>query len=126
MADPALTPEQWAEIKECAADSGYHGPSLIRGPVLYYLSADGTKRLFVVEGYDDPALVDGGTQHALAAFCLHGQDFGFTPEDVALLRYSVALSYDGAEDVLGVATQRTRVLDLAARIEALLPPVSTP
>lgn len=50
-------------------------------------------------------------RHALAALALHGQPFGFTRKDVALLR----------------AANHANVLNsLIARIEALLPPENAP
>lgn len=58
-----------------------------------------------------------GHNHALAALCLHGQDFGFTMEDVVVLR--------GAQSALNFECLDRgfdRPCTLADRIEALLPP----
>lgn len=60
--------------------------------------------------------------HAIAALCLHEQPFGFTREDVTLLR-EVA-----AEGDVGGSRGDTEMIagfeSLIARIEALLPPES--
>lgn len=71
-------------------------------------------------------------RHALAALALHGQSFGFTHEDVTLLRDVLSGPHDTAiEEDEGHSWEvscgedhdaRTRRLDLAARIAALLPP----
>ena len=59
-------------------------------------------------------------RHAMAAVCLHGQPFGFTREDVEVLKaaaqsvYSSMLSEDASEE-------SAKLLSLADRIEALLP-----
>ena len=56
------------------------------------------------------------TAHQCAAIDLHGEPFGFTPEDVATLRALSVSLYKG-----GISEART-VESLADRIEALLPP----
>ena len=60
-------------------------------------------------------------KHHMAAVCLHEQSFGFTREDVELLRETLPA------DVLHLGYQyeeepQAYLLDLADRIEALLPP----
>ena len=55
--------------------------------------------------------------HAMAAAALHGQPFGFTREDVALLRAYADWDLGGRNS--------TDFDDLADRIEALLPPELT-
>ena len=63
-------------------------------------------------------LLQLGGRHAIAATALHGQPFGFTREDVALLREH--FTWDVTCDVSeGAARSGT---SLADRIEALLPP----
>lgn len=58
------------------------------------------------------------SRHATAALCLHGQPFGFTREDVIMLR-AARLRLDGEEQ----EDAWDKSLDsLADRIEALLPP----
>jgi len=49
------------------------------------------------------------SKHGIAAANLHGQPFGFTREDVRVLRQEAGYYHDG-------------IADLADRIEALLPP----
>ncbi len=57
--------------------------------------------------------------HALAAFSLHNQPFGFTREDVELIR---AVAYESLIEMLPLKS-RAAVLDsLADRLSALLPP----
>lgn len=59
-------------------------------------------------------------RHKLAALCLHGQPFGFTREDVAVLReFRQASVYEVSDD------EKDACDDLADRIEALLPPEKT-
>jgi len=57
--------------------------------------------------------------HALAALALQGQPFGFTQEDVKWLRGYAEFRI--GDDFL-LDTERDHLTDLAARIEALLPP----
>jgi hypothetical protein len=113
MTKPALTPEEWAEL--CA--DWY---SVNRGPYLGWPVADGARRLEIeedkVEVHLDPdeytAIPQWGL-HAVAALCLHGQPFGFTWDDVAMLR---------EEGSVGYPETGRKLRDLADRIEALLPP----
>lgn len=55
--------------------------------------------------------------HAVAALALYGQPFGFTREDVKLLRDEAEGEWNGEQMDVG-----RRLLRLADRIEALLPP----
>ena len=52
---------------------------------------------------------------ALSALCLHDQPFGFTREDVEVLTDAVGSVYSSMEG-------SAKLLSLADRIEALLPP----
>lgn len=61
-----------------------------------------------------------GRPHALAALCLHGQPFGFTREDVKVLREIHRYVRDGIEPC--DQYDDSRILAIASRIEALLPP----
>lgn len=54
-------------------------------------------------------------RHAVAALALYGQSYGFTQDDVQLLRGIAA----GHELIMG---RWPRAADLADRIQALLPP----
>lgn len=68
-------------------------------------------------------LPEGITRQGLAAFCLYGQPFGFTREDVKVLKevaeYETNLAYD---DLRHADAWVAPMLLLADRIEALLPP----
>lgn len=67
---------------------------------------------------DDVRQIDVPTKSrpALAALALYGQLFGFTHEDVTQLRLIV-------NEIVGKTPEAAgRVWNLAARIEALLPP----
>lgn len=88
---PALTPEEWNTKELLIAE----------------LHEDG---VLLVGDYGAPRSVDGQERHALAALALYGQPFGFTRDDIALLR---AYAHGGSD---------MRFQDLADRVEALLPP----
>lgn len=95
---PALTPEEWARVRAFGDEA------------VFSVSGPGD-----AEGWGQPALRRQGAPgiHALAALCLHGQPFGFTREDARTLRECV--EHDKPCDI-------PRLLHLADRIEALLPP----
>jgi len=105
---PALTAQEWkkrefsrvGEIGEAAR--------------AYFLDERGLS-LEYGDGIDAWVGVNENALHPLAAFCLHGQPFGFTREDVWHLR--ALLAVNALDD-----TARTRTRDLANRIAALLPP----
>ena len=91
---PALTKEEWGRF---FPDPGKD--ALVRFTTKFYLMD-----------------VD---KHAVAARCLHGQEFGFTGWDARMLWTMAAyadMSPDFTED------QADEFKDLADRIEALLPP----
>lgn len=93
--EPALTPEEWKV-----------------GAKKVYLEI----RQCPIEDGD---LFIEPTHHGLAALLLHGKPFGFTREDVEALREAFQGPFwDGFPG-------RARMLSLAARIEALLPPTPT-
>ena len=96
---PALTPEEWAD-----ALAWPHG-------LKDYLVRP-AERI----GYGDDAPSD---LHRVAALALHGQPFGFTREDVTLLRESRT---EFAASLRASDTDLDLLDSLAARIEALLPP----
>ena len=93
---PALTPDWWERIPDGGVEPKPLGND--------WMALDGW-----------PVKL---TRHALAALCLYGKPFGFTPEDVELLR-NAALDAD-ASDYRGA--DAAAFDDLAARIAALLPP----
>lgn len=67
-------------------------------------------------------------RHALAARALHGQPFGFTWEDVEVLRIAARHEYNEARRGMGdtydplLAHGARRIESIADRIAALLPP----
>ena len=64
-----------------------------------------------------------GGIHKLAAFCLEGQPFGFTREDVEMLREEAGtIALDSGMDRDAWAIAAKNLTNLADRIEALLPP----
>lgn len=97
---PAATREEWVR-----GVTGPAGTVTIAGEVNI---ANGS--LFV--GPDD-MVFDGKERHALAAFALYGQPFGFTREDVEALRAEAYARHDD---------DGKRLASLADRIAALLPP----
>jgi hypothetical protein len=116
---PALTAAEW---------DGFVGPGVRRGNRVITVSrvvkenGYGHGQVLVIEATGKDNLhvalpfLDADC-HALAALALHGQPFGFTREDVALLRDEAESEWNGDEMPTG-----RRLLALAARIEALLPP----
>jgi hypothetical protein len=78
---PALTPEQWAAKRyEWNGTTKRQWESVNVG--------DDGAEVFVGGEYDFGGVKQPATRHALAALCLYGQTFGFTWEDVRLLRLS--------------------------------------
>jgi hypothetical protein len=71
---------------------------------------------------------EGSERHALAALCLHGQPFGFTHEDVDLLKvvtdhWPSLGNYESDADGQHAIYHRVDALQsLADRIGAILPP----
>ena len=60
-------------------------------------------------------------RHALAALALYGQPFGFTWEDVALLREHAEIAIDDRMSLPDLRRWCVLLETLADRIEALLP-----
>ena len=105
---PALTPEEWEMFNKQG-----HGPH--DGPLRDVELRDEVIAVFPQgEGWYGK----GTDRHALAALALHGQPFGFTREDVELLREHIG------RDCHAVHSQAA--MHLADRIAALLPPEPTP
>lgn len=86
--------------------------------------------LNVGDGFDSVTF-SGERRHALAALALHGQPFGFTHEDVALLRKLDRANDYTPHDEFGIIDEQMtgdetqRLRSLAKRIAALLPPDGT-
>lgn len=109
---PALTAEEWAVR---IASDGWRGAIVDFGRC-----ACGSRML---ANLLDPSLLPQ-SRHQLAALALHGQPFGFTREDVVFLRRVAEDEYTATGARL--LPHGERLLALAARIEALLPPETTP
>jgi hypothetical protein len=120
---PAMTAEEWSRARA-------HGLEAEEYPTVRFVLRDGCLDI------ETPADFEASPRdrHALAALALYGQPFGFTRGDVTLL-HNVAHGLDvngepthGILEVLMALTDqeedetRSALLDLAARIEALLPP----
>jgi hypothetical protein len=116
---PALTPENWFAPKvlfrkpEFKGDEGY-GVELIRSK-----SGKPTSDWCTVFDGSWAVTLENDARHALAALALHNQPFGFTREDVKMLRESQIWA-DSTD--LRVNGEPADFEDLADRIEALLPP----
>lgn len=103
---PAMTTAEWAGERDLGG---------------YVDVADGV--IDVGPGYGESAESRDSRMHALAALLLHEQPFGFTREDVGLLRKYADLVAERGE-AIGIDLSATikHTNDLADRIEALLPP----
>jgi hypothetical protein len=118
----ALTPEQWSahdyrqpagELDRWAAEK----PERSGDDSTEYVAKLGLSDhdcVIAMNRAHDRVLVPPPARHALAAFALSGQPFGFTREDVALVRAAA----EGAKP----APSREALNGLAERLEALLPP----
>ena len=115
---PALTAAEWA-----ALESQEHDVRLFRHhPRTDELLEVGLDCWDYGSSTDKPA-----DRHAIAALALHGQPFGFTRADVALVRGVIADVDHGHGDgcfrgPCCCKDRMGRLFSLADRIEALLPP----
>jgi hypothetical protein len=108
---PALTPEEW-EAGQPAWSGALIVPWLRAGE--FSLECEDTF-------YSTDLDAEPRRRHALAALCLDEQPFGFTWEDVMTLR-EMAHQMVREGQTLGPGSLPDWINDLAARIEALLPP----
>jgi len=118
----ALTPEQWSahdyrqparELDRWAAEK----PERTQDDSTEYVAKLGLSDhgcVIAMNRAHDRVLVPPPARHALAAFALSDQRFGFTREDVAQVR--------AAADAASSAPSREGLNDLAERLAALLPP----
>ena len=135
---PALTPEEWAEL---AARGAFDRD---KTTIPEWGDDEWTRLGFskaeeggvYVEDYWSQttkpraasAHVRPSNRHALAALCLYGQPFGFTQEDVEFLcdwltgEHDTAFEGDDEVDCGEMPEDRSKRLNLANRIAALLPP----
>jgi hypothetical protein len=112
---PALTPVEWAygTVEQVSRATYDH----VRGG-----EADHVGQLVFT---DYPGTGPIYNPHGVAALCLHEQPFGFRREDVATLRANCAgfkMVADAAGAPGSVGAEIAKLLDIADRIEALLPP----
>ncbi len=111
----ALTPEEWKDGEfesrygnaETSAQKDYKGRWFFRAE-----HPNGHEVVILNESHTPDV------SKKLAALALAGEEFGFTREDVALLRGLALYDDSNAE----VRSEYKRLESLAARIEALLPP----
>lgn len=107
MIPPALTAEEW-ELKEFSVGG--------RDVLFGFQSSLGLLRL----GWNGDALRPVENSHPLAALALYGQPFGFTREDVDLIRHVEEVN---DSDMYSLSVEKlAQYSSLADRIEALLPP----
>lgn len=117
---PALTPKEWGIVEE---EGGVDLTSPTEPRVSIDVRDDGltlTQELSAIG-------IELRHRHLLAALALHDQPFGFTWEDVDLLRQIAAddkPSYDLRVADGGVIEAEKRLNALADRIASLLPPRS--
>ncbi len=110
---PALTPEEWSGEDNVVL--GTESPKL--GHFVTLDRHDDGIAVFVAG--PSHFILDVEELHKFAAYALHGQPFGFTREDVAMLRREIKFNAQNG----GAASRENEVwTSLAARIEALLPP----
>jgi hypothetical protein len=130
-AKPALTPAQWADIN--GPMFCYGAGADAKGRRFVYFAGDVGEGIHIsrtAHGDDPqdalfPVELPAEDRHGLAAIALYDQPFGFTQEDVRLLRETISPLWD-----TGVTEshrqQRARedaaYESLADRISALLPP----
>lgn len=119
---PALTPEQWEsrDYRQAARELDSWAKQAERSSAddsTEYVAKLGLNEhdcVIVMNRAHDRALVPPPARAALAAFALAEQPFGFNQADVVALRAA-------AEAVPDAGVARS-LRDLAARLEALLPP----
>ena len=117
---PALTPEEWEGVGWNLADHLEESAHWQPGDGLRIWLNNSQSRVYVTleRAGESTVVINGsGARRALAALCLADQPFGFTHEDVRVLRGLASwVPHEWQPD-------GERVLrSLADRIEALLPP----
>lgn len=147
MSEPmesALTAEEWQwmlegegiDISGLEIEFGvtiFEADEVTSEPVLEHYNSDlggspmvRLQGLLVEDGSSPTSIGLVSQRHALAALCLYGQPFGFTREDLQLLREEVEpAACDRAvypEEHERVSKEFAHLRNLADRIAALLPP----
>jgi hypothetical protein len=112
---PAMSALEWK--RQWFEETDRDGPVVIVelvGDQLWVIDGESGQRRLILE------------RHALAALCLKDQPYGFTREDVELLRAwaeDMRASAERNDRPTGLSARYAVQIDnLAARIEALLPP----
>jgi hypothetical protein len=122
---PALSPEQWSardyrqsaqELDTWAKQKPERRPEDDNTEYVAKLGLSYDDGVIVMNRAHDRVLIPPPARAALAAFALVGQPFGFTQEDVAVVRQAAERL---ASDAIGVALR-----GLADRLAALLPPAA--
>lgn len=114
MIEPALTAAEWSGVVTFNSRDGFA------------IHDDGDGIEFITHHDTDEfekwklAYWDREAHHAVAALCLRGMPFGFTREDLSLLRGQIYVSRSEGTKVIAMWES------LADRIEALLPPEVSP
>jgi len=109
---PALTADEWTRLSREGTDR-----ALLPFETAWltpYEDAEGNWTSLNLKGPMGRVNVNRPDMAAIAALALHRQPFGFTHEDLRLLR--------NVSEGFAFAPSGRALLDLAARIEALLPP----
>ena len=123
---PALTPEQWEArdyrqaARELDAWAGERGDDAREDDATEYVAKLGlasSGAVIVMNRAHDRVLVPPPARAVLAALALDRQPFGFSRNDVAAVRRAADRGTDPADP--------EALRDLAARLEALLPPEGT-
>ena len=106
--EPALTAEEWKQ---------WRNGGILGLAIKTRVGVAGNERLYV----DAIPISAPHDYHSLAAPLLDGQRFGFTREDVALLK-EVSEAANSVFPLELDESESARLTSIAARIEALLPP----
>lgn len=110
--EPALTAEEWGHPEHRVERNGdwIYEPPILTCPVVGSLNS---------------GVALGDIRHAAAALCLYGQPFGFTREDIKVIRDAARDLTTGIEDASQVRFAERHAAELneiADRLESLLPP----
>lgn len=115
---PAMTAEEWNAIRHIFVDMHFQSMPTGQPQHGFRSPSDWEKRIerlrTTVTEQDD------GDRHAIAAFALYGQDFGFTREDIGVI-HMLARQHHPTCRCDYCVTLKPKAESLMARIEALLP-----
>lgn len=117
MIKPAMTAEEWALL---AKKQVMRRPVNDRGIGFGYDRDTGG---LDVRAPHSTAQLPRTFNHAIAAAMLHGQPFGFTQEDVALIRAAIVPERSDEWEMHEDEDRTARLESIADRLTALLPPI---